>query len=106
MNKINIPIECKLSEIEVDARLADWNAVWRQVDSAVQLRNGVSAKISGVSAQTIHDLATAEAECCPSMLIEVDESGDELEIRITSEKIEMVQAMHSWFLESENNDAG
>jgi hypothetical protein len=101
MNKINIPIECKLTELETADRLANWNEVRGRVGSVVQLRNGISAKVPGVSAQTIRDLAAAEAECCPSMLIEVDESHEGLGFQIISEKIEMVQTIHSWFPEGD-----
>ena len=105
MNKLNISIECKLPDDEVDGRLASWSAVWQHVDSVIQLQNGISAKIPGASAQALREFAAAEAECCPSMLIEVNDSDEELGIRITSEKIEMVQAIHSWFSEGDNNGA-
>ena len=101
MNKINIPIECKLTDVEADDRLANWSVIWKHVGSVVQLTNGISAKVPGVSARTIRDFATAEAECCPSMLIEVSESDDELGFRITSEESEMVQAIKSMFSEGE-----
>ena len=45
MKMINIPIECKLSEAEAEARAVDWKAVWQHVDSAVQLQNGMPLPI-------------------------------------------------------------
>jgi hypothetical protein len=90
-----------LTDVEAGDRLAEWSVIWKHVDSVVQLSSGISAKAPGVLAQTIRDFAAAEAECCPSMLIEVDESDDELGFRITSEKIEMVQAIKSMFAEGE-----
>ena len=101
MNKINIPIECKLTDAEAGDRQANWSVIWKHVDSVVQLTNGISAKVPGVSAQVIRDFAAAEAECCPSMLIELNESDNELGFMITSENIEMVQAIKSMFSQGE-----
>ncbi len=101
MNKINISIECKLPDDEVDGRLASWSAVWQHVDSVIQLQNGISAKTPGASAQALREFAAAEAECCPSMHIEVSGSGEELGLRVTSENIEMVQAIKAMFSEGE-----
>ena len=101
MNKINIPIECKLTDGEAGDRMANWSVIWKHLDSVVQLSNGISAKVPGVSAQTIREFAAVEAECCPSMLIELNESDHDLGFRITSEKIEMVQTIKSMFSDGE-----
>ncbi|MDA0596219.1 MAG: hypothetical protein O2921_01160 [Chloroflexi bacterium] len=53
-------------------------------------------------AQAIQVFAAAEAECCPSMLFEITESGDHVGFQITSEEIDTVRAIHSLFSEGNN----
>lgn len=102
MNTINIPIECKLSTAEADGQLTGWSSIRSHVSSVVQLKNGISAKVPRSISQIVRDFAAAEAECCPSMLFEFTESDDELGLLITSEKIDMVRAIHSLFSEGDN----
>jgi hypothetical protein len=99
MSNLNIPIECKLPDLEAREKLANWETVRGHVSSVVQLKNGISATVSGIAAQTISDLAVGEEECCPSMVFELDESGGELGIRITSERSDMIQSIKSMFYE-------
>ena len=72
------------------------------MSSVVQVKNGISAKVSSKMAQAIRDFAAAEAECRPSMLFEITESDDELGIQITSENTDTIRAIHSLFSEGSN----
>ena len=102
MSNLNIPIECKLPDAEAREKLTNWKTVSEHVSSVVQLKNGISAKVSGIAAQTIRDLAAGEAECCPSMVFELDESdGGKLGIRVTSESRDMIQSIKSMFHEGD-----
>ena len=102
MNTINIPNECKLSPAESDGRLTGWSSIQSHISSVVQLANGISAKVPSTMAQAIQVFAAAEAECCPSMLFEITESGDHVGFQITSEEIDTVRAIHSLFSEGNN----
>ena len=102
MNKVNIPIECKLSPAEADGRLTGWSSIQSHVSSVVQLKNGISAKVPRSISEIVRDFAAAEAECCPSMLFEIMESDDEMGFQITSEEADTVRAIHSLFSEGGN----
>lgn len=104
MSNINIPIECKLPDAEAREKLTNWQAVLEHVSAVVPLENGISAMVSSLAAQTIRDLAAGEAECCPSMVFELDESdGGELGIRVTSESSDMIQSIKSMFYEGDHD---
>jgi hypothetical protein len=102
MKNINIPIACKLSDSEMEDRLVSWTSVRNHMSSLVQLENGMSAKVPAAAAQTIRDLASIDTECCPSMLVELAGSDGELGLKITSEKIDVIRAIHSLFCEGDN----
>ena len=97
MNKLNVPIECNISSTEISDQQENWSSIQANVASVVHLTNGISAKVNITAAQALRDLAAGEAECCPSIVLEISESDEELGLQITSEQIDTVQAIQSMF---------
>ena len=97
MKTLNIPIECNSTPTEISDQQVNWSSIQDYVSSVVPLENGISAKVAIVAAQGLRDLAAGEAECCPSILFEITESGEELGLQITSEINDTVQAIQSMF---------
>ena len=92
-----IPIECKVPDASTKDHLITLNEIRDHVYSVKRLENGVSARLPNTLSEPIRKYAENEAVCCPSVAVKIELTDREVDLKITSDNVDMASAIHSLF---------
>ena len=92
-----IPIECKILDAGGKDHLMAWSEIQDHIYSVNRLENGISARLPSTLSDAMKKYAENEALCCPSIVIEIEQTESELDLTITSDNADTARAISSMF---------
>ena len=92
-----IPIECNVPDAGTNDHLITWSEIRDRVYSVNRLENGISARLPSTLSDAMKKYAENEALCCPSIVIEIEQTESELDITITSDNADTARGISSMF---------